>query len=464
MPHIRTTLLLIAAPAALALAAHNHMISGQPSDVIRVGPDVHVSSGLDRPLSEPHMAAHPANGNHLLAATIVGGPPGKPRTDDWWQDLRCSAFLSTDGGKTWQRHDFEVIGCGDPWVGIAPDGNAVFTALGTTKSLGDQHNLVVFHSPDGGKTWDSLPVGLGRGHDHQTVIIDGSSARTRGSVYILSGKGSRADDGKLRWTVFVARSMDGGKTFLEPVKVYPSNLNLNTELGAVFSDGTLLVSYRDFQRNVNDFRSGGILDRSRGWVLTSLDGGQNFSIPLFMSELCGGGWTYLAVDSAASSPFRDRLYHTCNSSDRRKLYLYTSSDRGEKWSDAIPITTTTDTTVKLGPVQVAVNKNAVVGVSWIESRTTGGRHCETMQFSASLDGGKTFVPAKRVGAGTSCPDSVRNGASFSRWATGGDYYGLVAAADGRFHLYWSDSRSGIFQNYSAAVEVSGRGVKPPDQK
>jgi hypothetical protein len=36
---------------------------------------------------------------------------------------------------------------------------------------------------------------------------------------------------------------------------------------------------------------------------------------------------------------------------------------------------------------------------------------------------------------------------------GGDYFGLTAGADGRFHLVWSDARDGAFQIWTAAVSV-----------
>lgn len=103
---------------------------------IRVGENVLVSRGLEaRPLTEPHLVAHPTDPNHLLAATIVSST-----TATWSAEQYCAAFLSLDGGRTWARHDFAITSCGDPWLGLTAQGMAVFTALGGHKSLPTRRN------------------------------------------------------------------------------------------------------------------------------------------------------------------------------------------------------------------------------------------------------------------------------------------------------------------------------------
>ena len=63
----------------------------------------------------------------------------------------------------------------------------------------------------------------------------------------------------------------------------------------------------------------------------------------------------------------------------------------------------------------------------------------------------TVRPAMPAASVTS--DRASNGAAFNRWPTGGDYFGMVAAGDGRFHLLWSDARDKVFQLWSAPVTV-----------
>ncbi len=155
----------------------------QTGPVIRVGENILVSRALeDRPLTEPHLVAHPTDRARLLGAAIVSSA-----TAPWSTDQYCAAFLSQDGGRSWTRHDFPVLFCHDPWVALTFQGAAVFTALGRHLSLPDSAmRLLVFRSPDGGRSWHATPQSLGRAHDHQTVAAD-----PKGGVFLLSGQGWR---------------------------------------------------------------------------------------------------------------------------------------------------------------------------------------------------------------------------------------------------------------------------------
>src|SRR3712207_8750402 len=44
---------------------------------------------------------------------------------------------------------------------------------------------------------------------------------------------------------------------------------------------------------------------------------------------------------------------------------------------------------------VAVNKDGVVGLTWYERRKEAGGECQHLYFTASLDGGKSFLPQVR---------------------------------------------------------------------
>jgi hypothetical protein len=102
---------------------------------------------------------------------------------------------------------------------------------------------------------------------------------------------------------------------------------------------------------------------------------------------------------------------------------------------------------------VAVNRDGAIAVTWIERRTEGDRACQHLYFTASLDGGKTFLPEVRVSSAPSCPDTTHNGRVAARWPEGGDYSGLAAAEDGTFHVLWADSRDGIYRLWTAPVTV-----------
>ena len=129
-------------------------------------------------------------------------------------------------------------------------------------------------------------------------------------------------------------------------------------------------------------------------------------------------------------PYKDRIYLTCWDRAMERLYLFTSNDGGSSWSPP--------TLVSRGYVQngmVAVNNQGIVGVAWYDGRDDprGYRavfRCQHVYFTASLDGGGTFLPEVKVSTAENCPDTPQNAEAGRRWVAGGDYFGLAAAAEG----------------------------------
>lgn len=429
---------------ALAVALPAGVVGqANPAGQIVVGENVLVSTAAaERPLVEPQLAVNPKDPKHLLATAMVVNPSAVADSD-------CAVFLSFDGGRTWAQHNFGVPECADPWVALREDGTALFAGL----SMARNNEMQLVRSADGGRTWASVPLDLGRIHDHESMIVDTTTGPHAGSIYLVSHGSWRGKSGRSSGSIFVTRSADGGRTFTPPVHIVPSNLNFNVLTPGVLSDGTLVVPYMDFQSNISDFRSrAGELERKRAWVVTSGDGGQTFSPPLFVSEACGLGFGSLAVDLSIR-PTRDRLYFICNNRELSGILVHNSENGGDNWSQPVRADAAAGEVAFRRPPAVAVNRDGVVGVTWYERRTDGDRQCQHLYFTASLDGGKTFLPEVRVSSAPSCPDTARNGRVATRWPEGGDYSGLAAAADGTFHVLWPDSRDGIYRLWTAPVTV-----------
>ena len=420
-------------------------LAGQatPAGRIDVGENILVSTAADeRPLVEPQLVANPKDPKQLLATAMAVNPSTVA-------DSSCAAFVSFDGGRTWTRHNFDIAGCADPWVALREDGTSLFAGLSGPRN----NEMQLARSVDGGRTWTPVPLDLGRAHDHETMIVDTTTGPHAGSIYVVSNGSSRGRSGRSSWSVFVTRTADGGKTFTPPVHVIPSNLNFNVLTPGVLSDGTLVVPYMDFQSNISDFRSrAGELERKRAWVVTSADGGQTFSHPLFISEACGLGFGSLAVD-VSMRPTRDRLYFVCSNRELNGVLVHSSDNSGEKWSQPVRADAAGGEVAFRRPPALAVNRDGVVGVTWYERRKEADRQCQHLYFTTSLDGGKTFLPEVRVSSAPSCPETTRNGRVATRWPAGGDYSGLAAAADGTFHVLWADSRDGIYRLWTAPVTV-----------
>lgn len=335
---------------------------------IRIGEIVTVATESDpRRFSEPHLAIHPANPNHFLAAAWTASTT---RADT--QARRCAVFVSENLGLTWTRHDFSLMNCYDEQVAILPDGQAVYVALASLPGLRPERDdwLVVFHSNDGGVTWDDAPTTLGYRHDHPAIAVDLVSPKRHGWIYITSHQTTRDGNGQLLNTIFVARSRDGGRTFDVPATPSPNNLANFAEMPVVLSDGTVVASFVDDTWVTPGF------ERRRAWLLRSADGATTFSSPRFVTDVCGPPPRFqlsaLAVD-VSDGPFRDRLYFSCRQNAGGPVVVSSSIDRGDTWSPSVAVGSTAIDTNARRVMTLAVNNSGALGVVVVERREVGNR-------------------------------------------------------------------------------------------
>ncbi len=438
----------------VAVAAGLGAASRQAAPTIAVGDRMTIATGPpEHLLYEPQFVADPVVAGRWLAAAIVrGSAPRYPETE---KDQTCAAFVSNDDGRTWARHDFPVTGCADPWTVITPDGQLLVSMVAASSEFPQQGSsgLLVFRSEDGGRTWPDRPAGLGRGHDHPVMIVDLTASSHRGWIYVSSHRGTRGDEGVLRYGPWIARSRDGGKSFDDPVTIVPNNLHNLTETPAVLSDGAVVVSFVDAGYFVAGSAREGSFGARRAWVIRSADGGHTFSPPLFVNDACGPPPGFrlsaMAVD-ASSGPFRDRLYFACRAKGGGGIVVSASSDRGEHWTTAVALPAGADAPAPDERISaVAVDRTGVVAAAWIDGWSTAGHRCEESVFATtSSDGGVTWAAPTRVSSAPACADTTRVANS-----SGGDYFGLAAAPVGGFHLMWSEMRNGVSDLVTVPLQV-----------
>jgi len=412
------------------------LLAATQSAEIDVGEDRVVAvPDLDRPTVEPHLSISPRDPNTLVAAAMIAQPD---------RTYGVIGLYSRDGGRTWSRHDFAASEGGDVWTAFLPDGTAVLAFL-----AGANSELQVFRSSDGGHTWPKAPVAVASRQDHTTQLVDRD-----GSLYTISAGSGHGSFGKTRDAVLVARSTDGGVTFAEPARVVASNLSYEANNPALLFDGTLLIPFGDHHRPGLRRR----LETSRDWLLVSNDRGKTFSEPMLISESCDGrgGWSSLAA-------FRERIYHVCAARELNGIQLRYSDNRGEAWSEPTRLDRPSDTTPQTRTPAIAVNRDGVVAIAWYDAR--GDRstikdnfRCQEIFFTASVDGGVTFLQEVKVSTKPSCAATPRNVETALRFPAGGEYMGLAAAPDGSFRLLWSDSRSEIYRLYTATISVRSSGM------
>ena len=467
-------------PFVLLLAAAG-LGSAEETPRIHIGPNVLVSRDGDVAHCETMIAANPTNPKNLLGGSITltrpdGGAMNK-------------AYVSFDGGSTWTDVTFpEELehGGGDPQVGFGPTGTAYFMGLA--------NGMNFYRSEDGGKTW-SKGLSLGKHHDHEMLIADHTTGPYAGRIYVTDEtdqKGStEMEDLIMRRRVVLFRSHDDGRSFIGPVEVARGN---NTGLAAenllVLSDGTLFVPMIEYPNYAKD-------KTAATWRLVfslSTDGGVTFSPRREIGPIrFGGAAAMIKVRRSGRADqmggpvfagdvrgaelggrkFRDRIYAAWTDyvDDRYQLVLTSSSDRGKTWSRPRPVAPDDPSDASQFQPMVAVNDDGVLGVFWYGTAGYPKKDRFDVYFTASLDGGATFLPRVKVSTATSVPvgpGNLRPGpfvrsdrnmivadflSGFSRWPSGGDYIGLTADADGVFHPFWSDARTGTYQLYSAAVRV-----------
>jgi hypothetical protein len=300
--------------------------------------------------------------------------------------------------------------------------------------------LVVYHSPDGGVTWDAEPTVIGAGHDHPALVVDVRSPSRKGWAYITTTRAWRDGNGDEVSGVFVVRSRDGGKSFDDPTIVAPNGLHNGAEMPAILSDGTLIASFVDESRSPPRF------ERRRAWIIRSENGGSSFSTPFLVSnDVCGPPPVFqlsALVADASEGPSRDRLYFACRQSGGGPVVIVSSKDRGKTWNrPGVAVGPTTIDVNARRVMTLAVNNAGVVGAFIAERRAKDGEACLQFLFTASFDAGESFGPPEPVST-SECRESTTEEIAQRRHPTNGDYFGMTSLPDGTFRVMWAQMREG----------------------
>lgn len=434
---------------------------------IVVGPDMLVSRDGNVPHIETIVAANPKNPRNLVGAAIVANRPEG--------GYACKTYTSFNGGITWFDSTFREQmqqGGADPQVVFTSRGTALFMALGNKEHSEEVTSLHVYRSEDGGRSWaNPIDLGPSSDYDHEQATVDTTGGKYQDRVYVGVGY---AD------SIGVFRSDDDGRSFTGPVEAAKGagKLNIGVENLLILSDGTLFVPYHGQGR---EFRTKDREERPFFFV-TSTDGGLTFSSPqrvesqiISLTDPIHRYWEnpQYAVDSLAMSRFKDHLYvvWTDCRHGRSRILFSTSNGRGVRWTAPRILDPTVPAAAGQFQPAIAVNAKGVVGVTWFDTRQTNRGLEYDEYFTASVDGGQSFLSPVRVSSESSDPEAPGNMIPFpapgvegqqlvldllsaaKRWGNGGDYMGLTADSSGIFHPFWADSRQGAFQVYTAKIEV-----------
>ncbi|MBZ5664182.1 MAG: glycoside hydrolase [Acidobacteriia bacterium] len=351
-------------------------------------------------------------------------------------------------------------------------------------------HLAIYRSEDSGLKWSVPSLIEGPFLDQPKVAVDQSKGKFRGNIYISFAQlhNPHATMEIKDYHICVFRSTDSGKTWEGPFDVANNHATrdrglLNSD-PAVFSDGELFVPFSEI---VMDPRAPGGIGY---WYVTSKDGGKSYSAParlklsdgsLIIGPYCPTGATPVYAIDHSDGPSKDRVYAAwmsrcyspnqsrfmdgSESSTPARLLISSSSDHGRTWTNPVEVDSPA-VGGQFGPHAIAVNKSGVVALSWYDTRDTTTKEHESVSryFAASVDGGKSFLPAVAVSSVATDPtQEYRNIAGTEiegntvfllASETHEEYNGMTADADGLFHVIWKDGRTGSYQLWTASVRVS----------
>lgn len=423
-----------------AMALFSSATTAQETRVV-VGPVTWVSASRPAtPFIEPHLAIDPTNPNRLVA-TAVGYPaPGVER---------IVAFYSRDGGATWAESDLgESLAGVDPWLAFSPGGTV------SLLSLPDE----LVESADGGATFNrrAMPVLEQQVLDYPKAIYTPSG---RLAVWVAGGSSRRQGVAVGSLHLFLIPPGDDA----EPLhrQVAPGAINYQVGAIAALGDGTLLAPVQELTA------AGDFLAHPRLWMARFDDEGNLLHPLVLVSEEFLADSPDIAVGPAPDSGGEHAyMAWMAVTADRASWnhQVAASTDGGVTWSDPVDLLGAPEMPSYLPHhPMVAVDGAGVVAATFKApvADSTGDR-CFGFYVTASTDGGVTFLPPVEVGPetcadapGNRVPVSEREGAAtvVRRFGDGGDYHGLVGMPGGGFRVLWADSRTGVYQLYSAEVVV-----------
>ncbi len=407
---------------------------------------------------EPHLAIHPANPDHLVAAW----------QQDRWSDGGADglvAGVSLDGGATWKLTAMPFSACAggavpaldyeratDPWVSFSADGAAVNLVGLAFDATTARAAIVVSRSTDGGLTWSPATAIAEDADgdvavDKPTITADPTRA---GHVYAvwdrLTGLAS-ADPSLDTGPAWISRSTNGGETW-EPPRVLhdpgPDAQTISSQI-VVLPDGALVDV---FVRITAASTPGARFDVV---AMRSADAGDTWTGPFVVSGLGSIG----AVDPKTGHPIRAGEVVPSSAADgagrlwvawqdarfsgrvRDGIALASSEDGGVTWS--VPVQVNRAPLVQAFRPAVAAS-GATLAVTYYDLRFDVEGDAErtwvTVWRATTGDGGATWDELPEGG-----PFDLRSVPDAGGWFVG-DYTGLVARGAG-FAALFSMGRSAL---------------------
>jgi hypothetical protein len=435
---------------------------------VAVGQNIRVTYDSDpaQDRSESALAVNPLDNRNMVGSS-------KRFSDPATYAFTLAAYATFDGGMSWTEAAPLALlpgwaGTSDPTVAWDSTGGAYVVALPfgpgpDTPLIG----IAVYRSPDGGHTWGAPTlIHASNADDKQGAAGDPHpSSPFYGRVYAAWDDGAGIGGSQLR----VARTTDQGITWKgigtsPPGTALPGVSDSGSPEIAVAPDGTVYIVWTA----PNSIK-----------FVKSTDGGASFTAPAVaangISRLDAAGLS--APDGFPELPggqFRvGTLASVCVGRNNNvvvswpdyrhgvsRIYYRRSADGGNSWAgpgSGQPLLTGT---VVSAPTlhdfmpQLASLPNGDIGCAFYEFGPTPTKNLINVVMAVSTDDATSF-PNRATVTDTPWNPAIDAPLSHGRPTTTfiGDYFGL-AASDLGFFPFWTDTRTGIQEIFTARVSVN----------
>jgi hypothetical protein len=415
----KLTLLLLAALCGCGGGEGRIVVSREANVSQAAGPQVEAAIAIDP--SDPEI---------MLAGSNSSEEPS------------VRSYTSTDGGTTWRSEVAPLPpegwegGAGDPTVAIGPGGRQYFGFLARLEPTAPYVGIGIFVASRVGPDADWRVVRVdnqpGVGNDKPAIAVDQASGR----VYVAWTR----DYGARRLPVEVSYSDDGGRSWSLPVRVADTGPQLFASI-AVGPGGTVYVVW-------DEFFAGKIA------LARSLDGGDSFEDPVEVAGYEEGIWgTTDCPPYGVSIPAQPRDCVRPNpivTAGGGRVHVTWGAD-GENGSQDAFVRSFDAELRSLGearvlrpdgdepsdqfwPTSAYDRSDGTLWACFYDTRDDPSRRKARFTCTASRDGGDSWSAAAPAASVDS--DETAAAASIREY---GDYE-MVAAAGGRAHAAWTDSR------------------------
>ena len=422
------------------------------------------------PVSD-NVQVSPAD-NNIYSTTAAAYDPTNHANLDAAANLLSSTpvvgFRSTDAGLSWGMQPYPFPDGPPNRFGFYP--GAAFDARGTLygSSLAFDvrggyltTQVVVSKSLDKGKTWRgaSTVEPPSTNPEKPLIAIDTTASPYRNRIYVAYD----TNPSNYSQPIVVAHSDDGLTWTRTQVNDFGGDFGAAPAVGP---NGDVYVAWDDWCDRV------GIFCNSTGRILLakSVDGGNTFTTfgqpgaEVAMTNI-GSMATMPNYSNGCSNPpigvnptpsldvdrsggvHNGTLYLVWGDEQprfgRMHIFFARSSDGGAHWSPRVQLDTANSNDA-WQPALAVDQSNGAVTISWYDRRDDPGNRFYRLYYTQSTDGGMTFLRSQvQVANSPSDPTLDCLGT--------GDYM-QMASVDGNAHPFWSDTRNGRVQIFTASVD------------